>query len=138
VPETVCHFKLREKSMSDGGLIVLWFVMNLFGAISVIWASLCAVKRRVTIWDGNSSVWFIITIGGFGRRQTNFWKRQERYDDDVARIVTRYQLLCWLGMILWALGSMGIVMGYKALTYTSGHQAAQYPEDNGPRDKMIV
>lgn len=115
--------------MSDGGLIVLWFVLSLIGSIFVIWTSLCTVKRKVARWNGNSSVSFVMTIGGFGQRQINSWKRLGRYDDDVAKIIIRYQLLCWLGIILWALGSMGIVMGYKALTYTSGHQAEQYPEN---------
>jgi hypothetical protein len=108
--------------MSGGSLIVLWFLLSLFGSIFVIWTGLRAVKRRVTRWNSNSYTWFIISFGGFGRRQIENWKRWGEYDEDQAKIITRYQALCLLGMILWVLVSMAVVMGCKALTYEGGQK----------------
>jgi hypothetical protein len=115
--------------MSDGGLIVLFFSLSLFGSTFVIWTGLRAVKRLVARWDGSSTASFVMTIGGFGQRQLDTWKRQARCDEDEAKIIIKYQLLCWFGMILWVLASMGAVMGYKALTYEAGHQAEHYLVD---------
>jgi hypothetical protein len=106
----------KEKSMSDGGLIVLCFLLSLFGCVLVIWACLAAVKRRLTRWNSNLYVWFIMSLGGFGQRQIENWKRWGEYDEDQAKIIIKYQVLCWFGMILWILVSMAIVMGCKALT----------------------
>lgn len=103
--------------MSGGGLIVLCFLLSLFGCALVIWACLSAVKRRVPRWNSNLYAWFIMTLGGFGQRQIENWKRWGGYDEAQAKIIIKYQVLCWFGMIVWSLVSMAIVMGYKALTY---------------------
>jgi len=99
--------------MSDGGLVVMCFVSSVFVWFLVIWASLRAVKRRMVKWNGNLSAWFIISIGNFGQRQIENWKRWGEYDESQAKIVIKYQLLCWLWMILWVLASMATIAGYK-------------------------
>jgi hypothetical protein len=110
------------KPMSDGGLILLGFLLSLFGSIFVIWASLKAVKRRVTRWDNNSYTLFITSLGSFGQRQIENWKRWGGYDDDQAKLIIKYQAFCWFGMIFWILVSMAVVMGFKALTYEDGQK----------------
>jgi hypothetical protein len=116
--------------MSDGGLIVLWFLLSLFGSLLVIWTSLVVAKHRVTNWNGNLHARFIISLGGCGQRQIENWKRWGGYDEDQAKIIIKYQVLCWFGMILWVLVSMAVVMGYKALTYEGGQkgQISSQPE----------
>jgi hypothetical protein len=108
--------------MSGGDLIVLWFLLSLFGSLFVIWTSLRAAKRRVTRWDSNSYTWFITSFGGFGRRQIENWKRWGGYDEDQAKTMIKYQALCLFGTIIWVLISMAIVMGCKALTYEGGQK----------------
>ena len=103
--------------MSDGGLIVLCFALSLVGWFLVIWTCLRAVKRRVMNWNSNLSVWFIMSLGGAGQRQVENWKRWGEYDEGQAKIVIKYQLLCWLGMILSIVASMVVAVSWKALTY---------------------
>jgi len=109
--------------MSDGGLIVLWFLLSLFGGLLVIWTSLTAAKRKVTSGNSNLFPWFIISLGGFGPRQIENWKRWGGYDEDQAKIIIKYQVLCWVGMVLWVLVSMAVVMSCKALTYDGGQKS---------------
>ena len=110
--------------MSGGGLIVLWFLLTLFGWLLVIRRSLIAAKRRVTSWNSNLYTWFIVSLGGFGQRQIENWKRWGGYDEDQAKIIIKYQMRCWLGMILWALVSLAVMAGYQSLTY-EGEQKIQ-------------
>src|SRR5262249_48779599 len=120
-------------SMSDGGLLVLCFLLSLSGCIFIIWRSLRAVKRGVTRWDPNSYTWFVMSFGSFGQRQTENWKRWGGYDQDQAKIIIKYQALCWLGMILWVLACMALVMGYKALTYEDRQEISQHSDTTAPQ-----
>jgi hypothetical protein len=108
--------------MSDGGLVALCFLLSLFGVGFVIGMSIRAVKHRVTRWDPNSYTWFVMSFGSFGQRQIENWKRWGGYDEDQAKIIIKYQALCWFGIILWVLACMALVMGYKALTYDGGQK----------------
>jgi hypothetical protein len=103
--------------MSDDGLIVVWFLLSLFGCLLIMWTSLVAAKYRVTGCNGNLSARFFISLGGFGQRQIENWKHWGGYDEDQAKTIIKQQVLCWLGMVLWGLASMAVVLGYKALTY---------------------
>jgi len=75
---------------------VIGLVSTLFGAVLSIYAGIMAAKRRVTKWDSNSAVWFVMSIGNFGERQIKKWKHWG-YDEAEARILIKYQTLSLLG-----------------------------------------
>jgi hypothetical protein len=69
-------------------------------------------------WDSKSAVWFVMTIGGPGYwLGYDHWQRYGAYDDDEAKIIIKYQYLCFFGMVLSGLASMAVVKGYVILTH---------------------
>jgi hypothetical protein len=86
--------------MSDGWLIVLWFLSCLVAWVLVIWASIRVIKRKMERWNSNSAILFIMTIGNFGERQIDMWRRRGGYDERQAKIIIRYQAWCLLGLFL--------------------------------------
>lgn len=103
--------------MSDGWLIVLCFLSSVVASAFVISTAIRATRRKVTRWDGNSTSWFIMTIGNFGAKQIESWRRIGGYDEDQARIIIRHQMLCAFGMFLSYAGSVALALIYKILTH---------------------
>jgi hypothetical protein len=104
--------------MSDGWLIVCWFFSSVFLSALAIWKCVVAARRRIVGWDSSSTIWFIMTIGNFGDRQIDVWKRRGGYDEIQAKIIIRFQMLCLLGIVLAAIASTAAIMEYKVL----GHE----------------
>ena len=103
--------------MSDGWLIVLCSLSCVVASAFVISAAIRATRRKVTGWYGNSTSWFIMTIGNFGAKQIDSWRRVGGYDEDQARIIIRHQMLCVFGMFLAYAGSVAAALIYKILTH---------------------
>jgi hypothetical protein len=103
--------------MSDGWLIVLGFLFCLFFYGLFIWMSIRTARREVTRWDGNSTIWFIRSIGNFGKPQIEMWKRRAGYDEDQAKIIIKYQMWCFFGVFVAFCATVSAMMGYKVLTH---------------------
>jgi hypothetical protein len=103
--------------VSDGWLIVFCFLSTVVASAFVIAAAIRATRRKVARWDGNSTSWFIVTIGGFGAKQIDSWKRVGQYDEEQAKIIYGYQLISLLGIFLSFAGSVAAALIYEALTH---------------------
>ena len=103
--------------MSDGWLVVLQILLTVVVSGFVISMGLRASRRKLPRWDGNSTILFIMTLGNFGAKHIELWRRSGGYDEGQARTITKYQLLCVFGTFLAFLGSAGAVLAYKALTH---------------------
>ena len=93
-------------------IIVLMFVSTLVGWVLVAWACLRAVRTKVENWNCYMSVWFLMSLGGFGQRAIDNWKRWGGCDEAQATIIVKHQLICWFGMILCGLAGMAAGMAY--------------------------
>jgi hypothetical protein len=58
-----------------------------------------------------------MTIGNFGPTHIDSWRRVGGYDENQARIITRYQMLCGFGMFLAFASSVAAALLYKILTH---------------------
>jgi hypothetical protein len=103
--------------MSDGWLIVSCFLSCVVASAFVISAAIKASRSKVTRWDGNSTSWFIMTIGNFGAKHIDSWRHVGGYNEDQARIITRHQMLCVFGMFLAYVGSVAGALIYKIATH---------------------
>jgi hypothetical protein len=102
--------------MSDGWLVVLAFISSVVASAFIISMGIRAAKRRVTRWDSNSTIWFIMTIGNFGERQVDVWRRRAGYDEETAGTIIRYQILCLIGSFLAFGAIIAALSEYKVLT----------------------
>ena len=82
--------------MSQNLLVLIVFVLCLSIVAIAIWVNVRIVKSKVREWKSSSIAWFVASLGQFGARQIAFWKRREGYDENEARIIIKYQLLCFL------------------------------------------
>jgi hypothetical protein len=87
-----------QNSMTPNELTLLLFVSALFGAILALVLNVRIVKSKIKGWNSNSTIWFVLSVGNFGQRQVDMWKRRGGYNDDEAKIIIKYQLLCLIEM----------------------------------------
>jgi hypothetical protein len=86
--------------MRGDGLAVLGFFCSVVGAAVALWLNIRWVKSKVQRWDGNSTVLFIMSLGNFGQKQRDMWRRRAGYNSDEANVIIKYQLLGLLGVFL--------------------------------------
>jgi hypothetical protein len=100
--------------MDGNGLIAIGLIVSILGIVAALWLNIHIVKRKVGRWDSNSTIWFVMSIGNFGIKQVDMWKRRAGYDEGEASLIIRYQTLCLLEMPLGFI-AYGIVL-YKVLS----------------------
>jgi hypothetical protein len=103
--------------VSVGWLIVLCFLWRVIASGFVISNRIGAVKRKLTKWDSNSTIWFIISMGNFGAPQIDMWGRRCGYDEDQAKIMVKHQMLCVFGIFLAYITGGSAIAGYKILMH---------------------
>ena len=95
--------------MSEMGMIAIVFLSTIVGLIVSARIAIRATKQRIARWDSNSSVLFIVTMGGLGNRQVRMWQRRGGYSEGQAKTIIGYQLLAVLGPLIGFLGSAILV-----------------------------
>jgi hypothetical protein len=80
--------------MTPNQLTLLLFLSAILGVILALVLNVRIVRSKIRRWDSNSTIWFVLSIGNFGQKQVDMWKRRGGYNDDEARIIIRYQLWC--------------------------------------------
>jgi hypothetical protein len=86
----------KGEILSPNLLMLIVFVSSLAIMAIATWVNVRIVKSKVQAWKSSSVVWFVASLGQFGTRQIEFWKRREGYDEHEARIIIKYQLLCFV------------------------------------------
>jgi hypothetical protein len=103
--------------MSNGWLVVVQLLLTLVVSGFGVSKGVRAARRKVSKWDGNSTSLFIMTLGNFGAKHIDLLRRSGGYNEDEAKIIANYQLLCVFGVFLAFFGSAGAVLAYNALTH---------------------
>jgi hypothetical protein len=80
--------------VSPNALTLLLFVVGLFGIVVAIIVNVKLAKRNLARWDHNSTIWFILSLGSFGQRQREIWRRNCGFSDEEVETAMKYQMLC--------------------------------------------
>jgi hypothetical protein len=84
--------------MHENELVAIGFLGALAGVVTAFSVNIALVRRKLSRWDANSSIWFIMSIGNFGEKQRAMWQRKAGYDREESDVIIRYQILCLLEM----------------------------------------
>ena len=80
-----------------------WTVTSLFGALVgaalSLYVNVSLAKRKIGRWDFNSTVSLVTSLGAFGKRQQETWRRAG-YSEEEASTITDYQLFSLMEMPL--------------------------------------
>ena len=97
--------------MHENAMVAIGFLGALAGAVTALSVNIALVKRKLSRWDANSSIWFVMTIGNFGDKQRGMWQRRCGYGRGESDVIMKYQLLCLLEM------PIGFVLSAILLTF---------------------
>ena len=82
--------------MHENGLVAIGFLGTLAGAVTALSVNIALMRRKLSRWDANSSIWFVMSIGNFGEKQRAMWQRRAGYGREESDVIIKYQLLCLL------------------------------------------
>ena len=102
--------------MSEGWLTLLILLPCVVAYPFIIWISIKVTRRKVMRWNSNSTIWFVMSMGNFGAKQIEMWRR-EGYDEYQARTIIKNQMWCVIGLFSAFCVSVSAVMGYEILTH---------------------
>jgi hypothetical protein len=85
---------------SDAPLTFLLFAATLTAFALTIVVNVKLAKKMIMRWGSNSTVWFMVGLGGSPQRQLDVWKSRCGFTDEEARVARKYQWLCVLEMFL--------------------------------------
>lgn len=98
--------------MTGNGPVAIEFGLTLLGAFVALRTNVQLAKKKVSKWDSNSSIWFIMAIG-VGEPALKFWTDKVGYSEAEARLINKYQWLCvgeiFIGFLLSGLFAVYLV-----------------------------
>ena len=60
--------------MHGDSLTVIVFLGALAGAALSLYVNISLARKKIGRWDSNSTVWFVMSLGAFGKRQRETWR----------------------------------------------------------------
>jgi hypothetical protein len=95
--------------MHGDSLTVIVFLGALVGAALSLYVNISLARKKIGRWDSNSTVWFVMSLGAFGKRQRETWRRTG-YSEEEASTIIDYQLFSLMEMPLGFIASVILVV----------------------------